>query len=404
MKLLKKIISKVTKNFEYIIFLVLLFIVKLLRYCYISKSKYGNKKLALMRFDGLGDLAIWLQIAKYYRELYAEYEITLFCRDSNLDLVQHCNLFDRIIPVNREKLMSATTMVQQWLKLDRTKYDILINDTCSSVFYTNEVVSLLINADVKVTVYGDNWFMSQKVRKLCYKFYDLILPLEINDNNWFEGLRYFNFICQLYNYNNKQLIPVYQPIDNLFKSKFNRTIKDNYIVINLGAFDLVRAWRVRDFVQVVNYEKLLDYKIVLIGGAEEIELASEFVASFNNDSRLINLVGKTSLFELLEVVKYAKLSINNDTSTSHIAAALNVPSITIVGGGHIIGPRNLGRFMPYPEQFIPDNYNRPMAVYLKMSCFGCNWNCVHELTHDNKWLCVANVSVEAVVRNINMLF
>jgi heptosyltransferase-2 len=62
---------------------------------------------------------------------------------------------------------------------------------------------------------------------------------------------------------------------------------------------------------------------VVVGTGKDMERAKVF------DAYAINLVGKTSLRELMAVISRAKLVISCDSSPVHIANALDVPAITI---------------------------------------------------------------------------
>ena len=85
----------------------------------------------------------------------------------------------------------------------------------------------------------------------------------------------------------------------------------------------------------------------------------------------IDLVGKTSLVELVELLRNALLVLSNETSAVHIGAAVGAPVICILGGGHF------GRFLPYVVEKPEPSRPTPIVVVQPMSCFGCNWQCVH---------------------------
>jgi len=66
-----------------------------------------------------------------------------------------------------------------------------------------------------------------------------------------------------------------------------------------------------------------------------------------------NLVGKTSLIDLLHIIADAQLVVTNDSMALHFAAMLAIPHLVISSGQH------LGRFHPYPADMAP----RGFAVY-----------------------------------------
>ena len=57
-----------------------------------------------------------------------------------------------------------------------------------------------------------------------------------------------------------------------------------------------------------------------------------------------DLSGKTSLTELLRLLRSAKLLVSNDSGVVHAAASVNTSAIVILNGSQF------GRFLPYPGE------------------------------------------------------
>ncbi len=83
-----------------------------------------------------------------------------------------------------------------------------------------------------------------------------------------------------------------------------------------------------------------DYKIILFGGGKkEIEILNEFENSFGNTSTslsadVINVAGKLSLDEELDVISNLDVMLSMDSGNAHIAAMLGVKVVTIWGVTH----------------------------------------------------------------------
>jgi hypothetical protein len=92
---------------------------------------------------------------------------------------------------------------------------------------------------------------------------------------------------------------------------------------------------------------------------------------------------------LLDLIAGAQLIISNDSGNIHLAAALRVPSVCIVGGGHS------ARFMPYVVENSEGCVLPSVALY-RMDCFGCHWRCKYEIDSNSAAPCVANVAVSMV--------
>jgi len=75
-----------------------------------------------------------------------------------------------------------------------------------------------------------------------------------------------------------------------------------------------------------------DYKIILFGGGKiELEILNEYENSFHNT---INLAGKASLDEEMDVISNLDVMLSMDSGNAHIAAMLGVKVITIWGVTH----------------------------------------------------------------------
>ena len=101
------------------------------------------------------------------------------------------------------------------------------------------------------------------------------------------------------------------------------------------------------------------------------------------------MIGKTTLNQMLFILKNAYFLIGNDSCAVHIAVAVSAPSVCILGGGHF------GRFMPYDIGVRTDR-PLPRVVAHKMDCFGCNWECIYSNKKNKPAPCIYKISVEEV--------
>ena len=103
--------------------------------------------------------------------------------------------------------------------------------------------------------------------------------------------------------------------------------------INAGAtYGSAKRWYPQRFAEVAK-EFSDTYDIIIFGGPNEIEMAQDIqntLESFNI-SNYINLAGKTSIKELCSHIAGCSLFVTNDSGPMHIAAAYQVPTISIFG-------------------------------------------------------------------------
>jgi heptosyltransferase II len=95
------------------------------------------------------------------------------------------------------------------------------------------------------------------------------------------------------------------------------------------------------------------------------------------------LAGTTSLRDHLALVSLAAVVLTMDSSTAHIAGALERPAVVILGGGHP------GFFGPWgnPERF--------RWLRNPLPCYGCNWTCVME-----RPLCIEDIPPAEIARHV----
>lgn len=103
--------------------------------------------------------------------------------------------------------------------------------------------------------------------------------------------------------------------------------------INAGAtYGSAKRWYPERFAEVAaNFSK--QYDILIFGGPNEIEMAKDIEdhllsIGINN---YINIAGKTTIIELCAKIGGCSLFITNDSGPMHVAAAYQVPTVSIFG-------------------------------------------------------------------------
>lgn len=101
-----------------------------------------------------------------------------------------------------------------------------------------------------------------------------------------------------------------------------------FIALFPGSVWATKMWKKEGFIELGQELQKKSYQIVIMGGAEEKVLGQEVAAQVPD---AINLCGQTSLLESLTVMSQASLVVGNDSSSSHMAALVNVPIVAIYG-------------------------------------------------------------------------
>ena len=83
--------------------------------------------------------------------------------------------------------------------------------------------------------------------------------------------------------------------------------------------------------------------VVLFGGNQEVELASQVASLITKAGcQALNLAGKTSLREFIDLTAGCDLSLTNDSGAMHISYAVGTPSVTVFGSTDHLGTGPVG--------------------------------------------------------------
>lgn len=162
---------------------------------------------------------------------------------------------------------------------------------------------------------------------------------------------------------------------------------DTVISFAIGASTELKKWRYDYFAELA---KLLlahnhNIKIVLLGAGYDSE-AGGYIETLVGSERLINLTGKTSVSDLLFLVKRTDILVTHDTGTMHIGVATGAKLIVIYTGN--VGFMETG---PYAKDMI--------LVVPDIDCFPCEFNlkCLNPV-------CKSLIKPEYIYDIVKMLF
>ena len=186
-------------------------------------------------------------------------------------------------------------------------------------------------------------------------------------------------------------------VPNSYDLKLHNSISKAFIddrikiALSLDSGKRYREWPLKNFERLISLLlKRYGERVVLFLLAKDQSILFEnSLDDILRARNVINLAGQTTLKEFVSTIKQCSIIIGHDSASIHIAAALDVPSLCIVGGGQF------GSFFPYPNDFCLSR-NPPIIVYNRMECFGCNWSCKYSKDSSKAYPCISEVSVEQV--------
>jgi len=158
-------------------------------------------------------------------------------------------------------------------------------------------------------------------------------------------------------YTKKTFLPIDEKILSYVAEKFK--IKEPAILIFPSANFKPKIWKASYFAEVIEYLKREGFNIYLCGAPSDIPQAVKVLEYLKHKKEINFLVGKTSIKELVHLIKLSKLVITNDSAPTHIANAVGVPALTIYCAtskyygfyplkGIYLEPKNLNCFPCHP--------------------------------------------------------
>lgn len=361
----------------------------------VRRTGYGStlKQILIIRLDAIGDFVLWLDAAKELRRLYPKekYTITLLGNSSWSELANRLPYFDDVWPVDRYTLVNSPVSFGKLVqKLISIPFDTVLHPVCSREFLFGDLFVWACAAREKIGMESDlkNEFPWQK--RLGNRYYTRLIPCpceaqtELERNAVFmRGIGLVEFTAGTPVMEDAGAPPLSLPYSA-------------YYVVFPGASVATRRWPVENFATLIErIHAASGMAAVVCGGPAEESLgkALEKMAA----GSVVNLVGKTSMRELVSVIAKARFLVGNETGAVHIAAAVGTPSVCVLGGGHF------GRFIPYRHD-TADVRSCPVPVFNSMDCFGCNWKCIYKISLDEAVPCIRNISLDEVIEAVLELF
>jgi ADP-heptose:LPS heptosyltransferase len=349
-------------------------------------KKLSDKSILIIRFDAIGDYILFRNFIGVLKEneKYKDYKITLVGNIKWKELAEYLDsdYVEKFIWIDTIKFNK--NLFYRYLKLKEitlSAYDIVINPVWSRT-YDMDCIVKVVNAKEKIGFKGDTSNIHPLIKKISDKYYTRFIDGE--NSIIFEFYRNKEFFEKLLGYEIKIKKPYIENKKITFQ-RFKELKGLNYCVLFIGASADFRKWGVENFAKVAKYIKQnYNYEIVLCGGVEDIEKTIDFEKIYGRD--YINLVGTTSLVDMIEILSSANLVITNETFAHHLAVALSVKNIVVISNGN-----HFGRFIPYPNEIWDSYYpvyhpdiEKDLSEYEKLSNkygYGSNLN-INEITVD----------------------
>jgi ADP-heptose:LPS heptosyltransferase len=295
-------------------------------------SPYPIRRIVILKLDHIGDMIIGMRAMQQLRDGFPTAYITLVCGSWNAALAEHSRLFDKVIsfdlfPALHRDWSGPETLVTSFYD---TIHDLCLDDA-------DLAIDLRHDADTRPCLYR----IPARFRAGFYApsepqqpFLDLMLPvseaLHVSDGTSHSlhaelRLQLLATAC-VATFGLKSPHPLRSlapPANPMHERKF--------AVLAIGAGDPIRVWPIERYAEVARrLHSEHDFEIVVLGGTAEQEDADRLKVLLSPLPARAAI--GMSLVELQRLVAAAALCVCNGSGIAHLAAALDVPTVCVLGG------------------------------------------------------------------------
>lgn len=227
---------------------------------------------------------------------------------------------DDVIWVDKRKYLSDDGYrFEIWRSLREHGFDVVI---CPSRTRPLLLDDMCAHATGSLNTIGNsNTLIHSSWNVYSDKLYKNILRVSDPFCHEFEFNRQFaNWCCKLQLSNRKPSVLLNDSIE-----------RKNTIICFIGASNKSKRWPNGNWKQLIDQlQKQFNFQVFIAGGKDEVGAATEIC----NDTSAINIAGKKSLVEMVEVVSESKMVISNDTMAAHLAVCCQTPLVIIANGNN----------------------------------------------------------------------
>jgi len=341
-------------------------------------------KITLVKLGGIGDI-VQLSIALFaFREKNPAVKVSWITSQSNAALIEAFGIANEVIAIDDKKLFFGNP-------LKRAIHLFLNVLKIAKLTYRNQkIITAYVDWRYRLLTVIMFWIPNSSFPRRAHN------PLLQARNRVYE---YWRLLHSSNEYPETDLNITKATAD--FGQGFileNKTIgnpsgleKNSYMVLvpggakNILRDDGLRRWPISHHVSLAKKLIEQDQLVVIAGGPEDQWVKDAFVGL-----PIIDLVGKTSLLELVHLLNDSKLVVVHDTGPMHLAVLTQAPLIAL------FGPTPMNALLPLGRA-------RTNAIQLgnQIACSPCYDGKNYAICNDA--ICMKSISVDSVMQSIRDL-
>lgn len=358
---------------------------KLGDWAYEHANMDGKKvgKIGIFQTSFIGDSVLTTPLIKKTAKLFPDAKIVVITRPQTEDIFRPMKEVSEII-LNRKTGWDKIVGVWKTAKaIKESGIDILLVPHRS---FRSALIAWLSGVPIRIGfTSSEGWFFYTKTVPFSWMIHDAERNLSL-----LQGIVKENFKAEKLS---MRFAPSAEENVARLMKDFNLEGK-TLVGIHAGSAWPTKCWPMEYFVQLISrLQTELNVQVVLVGGGRKDTDLGEKICQLSQ-GHAASLCGKTSLADLMALMKHFKLFITNDSGPMHIATAFDVPTLAIFGPT----TKELG-FFPYGEGHrvmeVKNLDCRPCALHGGKKCPLGHFKCMKDISADE----VFNNAKEMLIAN-----
>jgi ADP-heptose:LPS heptosyltransferase len=360
-----------------------------------SLSLDAVRRVLVLRLDEIGDLILTSPLLRELRRALPSSEIDLVVKREHVGLVDACPHVNHVIGMSvskhdhlgrfhRQRAAIATAR-----SLYRQRYDLaLVPRWDSDYFYNAAAVAYLV---------GARWRVGQRERDERNVSSNALFTHLVDDPTpKHEVERNLDVLRELH------IAPADSRLECWVNERDDRAASEwlNHaamehdrlrVAVAPSASHPRKRWPGENFCQLVAWLQSVGASVILIGGPDDTDIARSIESAA--PSRLLNVVGKTTLGAAIALIRRANLFVGNDSGPLHMAASGGVATVAVwchpLSGSH--------SHAHSPTRFGPWR-NESLVLQPASALTPCGDTCTAAGAH-----CIRQVSLGDVIEAVSAL-
>ena len=274
-------------------------------------------KIAIVKLSSLGDIVHSMVALQFIKKNYPNSTIDWVVEEKFKGLLENNPHLDNIFTISLQKVKkrkSIFLLLKELKKIRKLKgYDFVID---AQGLLKSAIVAKMISTKQNVG------FDEKSIREpLASMFYNHKVSIAYDENSIYRNIK---VICSPLNIRFKTK-DILEKTPFIISSYTNKTSIVTYIVFVVGSTWESRNYPKEKYVEIANK---LKKKCIVIWGSKPEMIKAKWMSK---QSEFIEVSKKLTLDDLKIIVGNSSLVIGNDTGPSHLAWAMNIPSVVLFG-------------------------------------------------------------------------